>query len=207
MNGDIFRQWFKQEFVPAVEKYLAENNLPRKAILILDNAPCHPANEELQDGDIKALFLPANVTSLCQPMDQGILEALQKKYRHRLLTTLITSVDNDEDCIERLKKVDLVDVIIWLSEAWNEMSSLSLVRSWKILLEHEASHKWKEPPKETDNETTNKDTQLISLLKQMPGCESADQEDIQEWMGNDDEEEFTEDDIVEMVTNEANETY
>jgi hypothetical protein len=117
---------------------------------------------------------------------------------------LITSVDNDEDCIERLKKVDLVDVIIWLSEAWNEMSSLSLVRSWKILLEHEASHKWKEPPKETDNETTNKDTQLISLLKQMPGCESADQEDIQEWMGNDDEEEFTEDDIVEMVTNEAN---
>ena len=42
MNGDIFRQWFKQEFVPAVEKYLGENNLPRKAILILDNAPSHP---------------------------------------------------------------------------------------------------------------------------------------------------------------------
>ena len=69
----------------------------------------------------------------------------------------------------------------------------------------EANHKWKEPPKETDNGTknTNEDTQLVSLLKQMPGCEWANQEDIQEWMGNDVEEEFTEVDIVEMVINDA----
>lgn len=31
----------------------------------------------------------------------------------------------------------------------------------------------------------------------------ADQEDIKEWMRNNEEEEFTEDNIIKMVTNEA----
>ena len=60
-----------------------------------------------------------------------------------------------------------------------------------------------ESPKETANKI-NKDTWLFFLLKQMYRYESANQEDIQQWMGNDDEEEFTEDDIVKMVTNETN---
>jgi hypothetical protein len=30
-------------------------------------------------GDIRAIFLPPNLTSLCQPMDQDVLEALKKK--------------------------------------------------------------------------------------------------------------------------------
>ena len=64
------------------------------------------------------------------------------------ISTLITSIDNDEDRMERLTEEDLVAIISWLSEGWNEISSLSLVRSCKMLLE------------------------------QMPGCDSADQEDI-----------------------------
>lgn len=64
-----------QTRVPAVEKYLAENNLPRKLIIILDNAPSHPTNEELQNGDIKGLFPPTSLV-LCQPMYQSILKAL-----------------------------------------------------------------------------------------------------------------------------------
>ena len=49
--------------------------------------------------------------------------------------------------------------------------------------------------KKTDNNATNKDIQLISFLKQMAVCESADQEDIQEWIENNGKE-VTEDDIV-----------
>lgn len=37
----------------------------------------------------------------------------------------------------------------------------------------------------------------------MPTCESVNLEAISEWMGND-EEEFTDADIVKMLTNEAN---
>ena len=54
MNSEIFKAWFQNEFVPTVEKHL-KDNLPRKAVLFLDDAPSHPATEELSDGDIKAL--------------------------------------------------------------------------------------------------------------------------------------------------------
>ena len=65
MNSEIFKTWFQNEFVPTVEKHLKDNNLPRKAVLLLDNAPLHPATDELSDGDIKALFLPPNVMAVC----------------------------------------------------------------------------------------------------------------------------------------------
>lgn len=79
MNSEIFKRWFRNEFVPSVEKHLKANNLPRKAVLILDNAPSHPCQDELADGYIKTIFLPPNVTAACQPMDQGVLEMLKKK--------------------------------------------------------------------------------------------------------------------------------
>lgn len=180
MNSEIFRLWFQKEFVPSVEKYLNDNNLPRKAILVLDNAPSHPATDELQDGDIKTLFLPPNVTPLCQPMDQGVLAALKNKYRRRLLTCLITAIDNDEDVLQRLKKVDVLDVIRWVSEGWEEISSISLVRSWKILLDHKASDKWEETENNSENVVRSEDSQLISLLQKVPGCECADIEDVKD---------------------------
>lgn len=33
-------------FGASVKKYLQENNLPRQALLVLDNAPTHPPNFE-----------------------------------------------------------------------------------------------------------------------------------------------------------------
>lgn len=204
MNSFIFKTWFEKEFVPAVEKNLAANNLPRKAILLIDNAPSHPASDILQDGDIKAVFLPANVTSVCQPMDQGILEALKKKYRHRLLSCLIEAIDSGSDVVEKLKKIDMLDVIRWISEGWNEIPAISFVRSWKILLDHKASDIWDE------NETTNdnialEDREIVSLLEKIPGCENASHEDVAEWFSQDKEEEVTEDDIVAMVLNNPEE--
>lgn len=67
MSSDLFTEWFKKEFVPSVESFLSSKQLPRKAVLLIDNAPTHPQN--LQDGDIIVTFLPPNVTSLVQPLD------------------------------------------------------------------------------------------------------------------------------------------
>ncbi|GBM60221.1 Jerky -like [Araneus ventricosus] len=72
MNRVIFKQWFFDEFVPKVEKHLEEKKLSRQALLFIDNALSHPEVEDLKNGNIKAMFLPANVTSLILPMDQGL---------------------------------------------------------------------------------------------------------------------------------------
>jgi hypothetical protein len=48
-----------------------------KVILVTDNVPSH--HNELKSGEIRVIFLPPNVTSSCQRMDQGVIEALKKK--------------------------------------------------------------------------------------------------------------------------------
>lgn len=62
-----------------------------KALLLLDNAPSHPGIATLvcKDSNITAMFLPPNTTSLFQPMDQGVLEALKRRYRKALLQKIL----------------------------------------------------------------------------------------------------------------------
>ena len=79
----FFSDWFHKHFVPQVRRYLQSKSISEKAVLLLDNAPSHPASSTLvsADGNIKCLFLPPNVTSLVQPMDQGVLENLKRIYK------------------------------------------------------------------------------------------------------------------------------
>ncbi|GFS74310.1 guanylate cyclase 32E [Trichonephila clavipes] len=80
MNAMLFKEWFHDQFVPAVKKFNKENDLPQRAILLIDNAPSHPGTEELSSGEIKAIFLSTNVTPLLQPMDQDVLQKLKQIY-------------------------------------------------------------------------------------------------------------------------------
>lgn len=43
MTAELFEEWFRNHFVPAVEDYCSSKNFSFKALLLLDNAPCHPA--------------------------------------------------------------------------------------------------------------------------------------------------------------------
>ena len=80
MDCRIFEKWFNDIFVPNVKKFCKDNDIEYKILLLLDNAPSHPSADKLQsrDGKVTTLFLPPNTTSIIQPMDQGILEALER---------------------------------------------------------------------------------------------------------------------------------
>lgn len=100
-----------------------------KAILTLDNAGSHPNEEKLTCDGIRALFFPANVTSLIQLMDQGVLECMKKKYRCRLLQCLLNSVDSEETIRYFLKKITMKDTIYWIAELWKEVNAETLSKS------------------------------------------------------------------------------
>ena len=91
VDTTIFSLWFHNHFVHSVQKQLQEMKLPKKALLILDNCSAHPDEELLVSKDklVKAMFLPPNVTSLIQPMDQGVLECLKRHYKRSLLCYLM----------------------------------------------------------------------------------------------------------------------
>ena len=39
MDRDIFENWLKKKWVPEVQAFLKNKELPQKAVLLLDNAP------------------------------------------------------------------------------------------------------------------------------------------------------------------------
>jgi len=91
MNSGIFSDWFNTTFVPSVKKYLHDKKLPAKAIFVLDNAPSHQSADVLQSSDksVTTMYLPANMTSLIQPMNQGVIEMLERHYKRELLWKLL----------------------------------------------------------------------------------------------------------------------
>ena len=91
MDRAIFTDWFFKHFVPEVKQYLQSKSLPPKALLLLDNAPSYPPISSLisMNGGIKCLYLPPNVTSLIQPMDQGVLGNKKRRYKRDLLRKLL----------------------------------------------------------------------------------------------------------------------
>ncbi|XP_055522856.1 jerky protein homolog-like [Wyeomyia smithii] len=79
MTRDLFKSWFYNEFVPAVREFSNKSNLEPKALLLLDNCTAHyDGGDDLvsDDGLIKVIYLPPNVTSECQPMDQSVINAV-----------------------------------------------------------------------------------------------------------------------------------
>lgn len=70
MTREIMTQWLNN---------LDKMQLARRKIMLLDNATCHP-NPELQN--VRIIFLPANTTVACHPMDQGIISNFKVFYRH-----------------------------------------------------------------------------------------------------------------------------
>ena len=67
------------------------------------------------------MFLPPNVTSLCQCIDQDVTEILKETIA-RLLQSLREVVDEGGEILENLKKVNIKDAY-WttqLGRTWNK---------------------------------------------------------------------------------------
>jgi len=66
MTMTIFEEWFHGEFVPQFEKNLISISQEPKAILLLDNCPCHPEIFISRTEKIKRVILPPSTKSLIQ---------------------------------------------------------------------------------------------------------------------------------------------
>ena len=63
MTTAIFEEWLQ-----SVNNRMKRER--RKILMFLDNAPSHPNKDR---SNVKLLFLPPNLSSLIQPLDQGII--------------------------------------------------------------------------------------------------------------------------------------
>lgn len=133
MTRNLFKEWFHNEFVPAVRDFSMQRNIEPTALLVLDNCTAHHEGGNVlvsDDGRIQVIYLPPNVTSECQPMDQAVINAIKIRYKRRLMLYLVME-NTDLQLEERLKSVSLQRSIEWLADSWNEISCFTIENSWK----------------------------------------------------------------------------
>lgn len=96
VNEDIFREWYTNHFKQSVKERQLQEQRKGKVILLVDNFKAHKLEKkELDDGHFRLIFLPPNMSSLIQPMDQGVITQCKKIFRlellHRVCCTFSTS--------------------------------------------------------------------------------------------------------------------
>ncbi|XP_037047941.1 tigger transposable element-derived protein 1-like [Bradysia coprophila] len=131
MTAALFREWFTDMFVPEVKQYLKKKNLSFKVLLLIDNATCHL--EDLSHPNVKVVFLPANTTSIIQPMDQGIIatfKALMLLYTFEWLLGELDS-DSNNTVSEIWKKYTMVDCLDFIRRSLQSIQKETLAGCWK----------------------------------------------------------------------------
>ena len=214
MTASLFSTWFQDDFVPVVQKELVKLGVEPKAILLLDNCSAHPNADELvsTDGKIKAVFLPPNVTSLIQPMDQGILEALKRHYRRKLLEELLFQDDEGISIVEYLKSTDMLKVITIVAASWDEIAPTSLQLSWRKLLSTSSSSSTGDTAVDTSDDTagdTSDEEHLVqdcaTLFDELEMELTVDE--VEEWLQSDASDRgythLNDDEIIATVLNES----
>lgn len=128
MTGKLFDEylnWFRQEV----------HN--KRCVLLIDGFSAHELGLEIRQAkekgpmqNIKVVFLPANTTSVCQPLDQGIIASWKCHYRRRWLRFAVTEFDAvpERDPYETM---DILKAVMWGIEAWElDVSEATIENCW-----------------------------------------------------------------------------
>ncbi|XP_065314873.1 jerky protein homolog-like [Gordionus sp. m RMFG-2023] len=108
---DILKEW--------------DSSLKKKILLFCDNASCHKT--KLTFNNIKLIFLPANTTSLIQPLDMGAIRSFKCHYRKGIMRKMITLMEGN-DTISFYKRFTLYDSLYLIKFAWGEVTSTTIIK-------------------------------------------------------------------------------
>uniref|UniRef100_A0A2S2QZ92 Jerky-like n=1 Tax=Sipha flava TaxID=143950 RepID=A0A2S2QZ92_9HEMI len=176
MNQEIFKEWFEKNFFSQVREHLKSQNLPQKAVLLIDNAPSHPVDLKSEDGNIFVKFLTPNITAFIQPMDQRVIASMKKNYRKSLLEKRI---EEGHDLKSFWKDYTILDSIYDINTAWRLVKQTTLVKSWRKILPSVENTLIGEEEKEVSA------FDLANFSKSLTRGENVDEENINEWINCD----------------------
>lgn len=93
------------EWLLAFDKSMKKQK--RKVVLFMDNATSHPPEMKLKH--VKIILLPANTTSHCQPLDQGIIQNMKVHYRRMLMSRILLEIDKYNSADELANTISVLD--------------------------------------------------------------------------------------------------
>jgi hypothetical protein len=122
------KAWMTREIMMGWLEHLDRKMIrqSRKVLLFLDNAASHP-DVKLQN--VKIVFLPPNVTSVSQPLDQGVIQNFKIKYRQLVMKHIVSQLDRKEVTLQTLtKELNVFQAVTWITNAWKQVT-VSTIRS------------------------------------------------------------------------------
>ena len=118
MESQIFEEWaYKLD-----QKFLMEG---RKIALLIDNCPAHRSVSN--QTKVQLVFLPLNITSVSQPMDQGVIRSLNPHYGGRVLRRLYRELDKTKT----LPKISFLQAMKILLSSWEAVSAQTIVNCFR----------------------------------------------------------------------------
>ena len=102
----------------------------KKAILFCDNAACH-TSENMGLSNTRISFLPPNVTSVIQPLDQGIIHAAKSHYRSQLIREMILEIDTVGQVDEFAKGLTILKAMRMVKRALNNVTTTTITNCFR----------------------------------------------------------------------------
>lgn len=129
----VFEDWFVNYFVPSVERYCVSKGIPFKVLLVLDNAPGHPAQLGDFNPNVKVVYLPPNTTALLQPMDQGVIASFKAYYLRRTIAMALQATETKKDLTLKdfWKSYNILDAVKNIADSWDEVKQTNMNGVWK----------------------------------------------------------------------------
>lgn len=133
-----YRKWWQSVFLPAICKWTSD-----PVALLVDGFSGHDDTCFDPVQQVKVFKFPPNVTSIYQPLDQGIIRALKAGYKNRLLSRLVDAVANF-DILQALAAQlpagcaglqygcppHVADACQLLKEAWDNLTPSVIAGCW-----------------------------------------------------------------------------
>ena len=115
MTSVLFEEWITK-WDAALRKQ------GRKILVLVDNCSAHPQDISTLT-NIWLQFLPANTTSLIQPMDQGVIKNMKMLYRKQLVQMTIDAIQDNlispsARATDVSTKVSMLDAVRFVSNSW-----------------------------------------------------------------------------------------
>ena len=134
-----YRKWWYEIFLPRVREWTSE-----PVALVIDGFSGHDMNCFDPLKQVTVFKFPPNVTSIYQPLDQGIIATLKAGYKSRVLASLVGTIEGFDQLqvladqlptgcagLKYGRPPHIADAIYLLKEAWNDVSPTVIAACWK----------------------------------------------------------------------------